>query len=286
MAIDRQRIEKRDFPLAAQGYVREAVDAHLAAIADDVSAGAAAKPVTLAETAAARVRTIVGQAEARGAEIARQAELAAAQRQADTEREQGRVREEAVQRTRLEVRDVASTLEKIVLGLDEAERDVRSVIALLREQARGLAGELALVDREMDRAYEAMRPGGAPEPEPEEEEEAPSDDAEAASTDGAAEAGSGNGAEAKSESKQAAGDAPRAGRRGCHRHRHRLRRGRGVGASGGGRGAGVGRLGGRRAAVQAPLAICAAQRTEAVFTRRTLRPLWLGLSSSSRDTSM
>jgi hypothetical protein len=120
------------------------------------------------------------------------------------------VREEAVQRTRSEVRDVASTLEKIVLGLDEAERDVRSVIALLREQARGLAGELALVDREMDRAYEALRPGGAPEPEPE-EEEAPSDDAEAASTDGAAEAGSGNGAEAKSESKQAAGDGPRAG---------------------------------------------------------------------------
>jgi hypothetical protein len=35
------------------------------------------------------------------------------------------------------------------------------VIALLREQARGLAEELALVDREMDRAYEALRPAGA-----------------------------------------------------------------------------------------------------------------------------
>ena len=208
MAIDRQRIEKRDFPLAPEGYVREAVDAHLAAIAEEVSAGPAVKPGTLAETAAARVRSIVGQAEARGAEIARQAELAAAQRRADTEREQGRVREEAVQRTRTEVRDVASTLEKIVLGLDEAERDVRSVIALLREQARGLAGELALVDREMDRAYEALRPGGAPEPE---EEEEPSDHAEAASANGAGDAGSEGGAEAESASEGRAGNGPKAG---------------------------------------------------------------------------
>ena len=214
MAIDRQRIEKRDFPLAPEGYVREAVDAHLAAIAEEVSAGPAVKPGTLAETAAARVRSIVGQAEARGAEIARQAELAAAQRRADTEHEQGRVREEAVQRTRSEVRDVASTLERIVLGLDEAERDVRSVIALLREQARGLAGELALVDREMDRAYKALRPGAATGPE--DEEEAPSDDAEDAAEatgDAASENGGpgDGGAEAKSEAEGRAGDGPKAG---------------------------------------------------------------------------
>ena len=218
MAIDRQRIEKRDFPLAPQGYVREAVDAHLAAIAEEVSAGPATmKPGTLAENAAARVRTIVGQAEARGAEIARQAELAAARRLADTEREQGRVREEAVQRTRSEVRDVATTLERIVLGLDEAEREVRSVIALLREQARSLAGELALVDREMDRAYEALRPGAATEPDV--DEEAPSDDAEAASAEGAGDAASENGGPAAggagtkspdSRSKARPGDGPKA----------------------------------------------------------------------------
>jgi len=214
MAIDRQRIEKRDFPLVKEGYVREAVDAHLSAIAEEVSAGPAMKPGTLAETAAARVREIVGQAEARGAEIARQAELAAAQRRADTEREQGRVREEAVQRTRSEVRDVSSTLERIVVGLDEAERDVRSVIALLREQARGLAGELALVDREMDRAYEALRPGGAKEPEAE-EEETPSDDAEAASAKGSGETASegpaAGGAEEKSEAEERGGGGPQAG---------------------------------------------------------------------------
>jgi hypothetical protein len=190
MAIDRQRIEKRDFPVAPQGYVREAVDAHLAAIAEEASTAADVKPGTLAETAAARVRAIVGQAEARGAEIARQAELAAARRQADTEREQGRVREEAVQRTRSEVRDVATTLERIVLGLDEAERDVRSVIALLREQARGLAGELALVDREMDRAYEALRPGTG---NPTSRDEAPSGDDQEAPAAEAADAASENG---------------------------------------------------------------------------------------------
>jgi hypothetical protein len=217
MAIDRQRIEKRDFPVASEGYVREAVDAHLAAIAEDVSAAPGVKPGTLAETAAARVREIVGQAEARGAEIARQAELAAARRRADTEREQGRVREEAVQRTRSEVRDVAATLERIVLGLDEAERDVRSVIALLREQARGLAGELALVDREMDRAYEALRPGTG---EPDVEDEAPSGDDEEAAAADAVDAASENGGpadggakapSADAATKATSGDGPQAG---------------------------------------------------------------------------
>ena len=34
MALDRQSIEKQDFPTARQGYDKAAVDAHLAAIAD------------------------------------------------------------------------------------------------------------------------------------------------------------------------------------------------------------------------------------------------------------
>lgn len=36
MALDRQTIEKRDFPIGPRGYDREAVDAHLAAVADEV----------------------------------------------------------------------------------------------------------------------------------------------------------------------------------------------------------------------------------------------------------
>ena len=36
MALDRQSIEKRDFPIGRRGYEPEAVDAHLARIAEEV----------------------------------------------------------------------------------------------------------------------------------------------------------------------------------------------------------------------------------------------------------
>ena len=36
MALDRQSIEKRDFPIGRRGYDPDAVDAHLALLADEV----------------------------------------------------------------------------------------------------------------------------------------------------------------------------------------------------------------------------------------------------------
>ena len=37
MALDRQSIERKDFPLARRGYDPAAVDAHLTALADEVA---------------------------------------------------------------------------------------------------------------------------------------------------------------------------------------------------------------------------------------------------------
>src|SRR6202022_524794 len=36
LALDRQTIEKKDFPIARRGYEAEAVDAHLQGVADEV----------------------------------------------------------------------------------------------------------------------------------------------------------------------------------------------------------------------------------------------------------
>ncbi len=38
MALDRQSIEKKDFPIGRRGYEPDAVDEHLAALADQVDA--------------------------------------------------------------------------------------------------------------------------------------------------------------------------------------------------------------------------------------------------------
>ena len=39
MALDRQSIEKKDFPVGRRGYDPEAVDSHLSQLADEVTAG-------------------------------------------------------------------------------------------------------------------------------------------------------------------------------------------------------------------------------------------------------
>ena len=71
MAPDRDSIVKKDFPTARQGYDKAAVDAHLAAIADQLD------HATLASSASDQVRTIVHAAETSAAQIQRDANDAA-----------------------------------------------------------------------------------------------------------------------------------------------------------------------------------------------------------------
>ncbi len=80
MSLDRQAIEKRDFPISRRGYETLAVDAHLAQLAREVEAlqaerltssdpaPAAALP-SLASSASEQVRSIVQAAERSAAEI-------------------------------------------------------------------------------------------------------------------------------------------------------------------------------------------------------------------------
>jgi DivIVA domain-containing protein len=80
--LDRQDIEKKDFPTARRGYAQDAVDAHLRVLADEVEAlkkKADAKPAqeSMASGASEQVRAIVEAAESSAAGIKAQAELEA-----------------------------------------------------------------------------------------------------------------------------------------------------------------------------------------------------------------
>ena len=84
MALDRQSIEKRDFPIGRRGYEPDAVDEHLAMLADEVdalrrSAGRSTRTESLASAASEQVRLIVEAAEQSAADIEREAELEARQ---------------------------------------------------------------------------------------------------------------------------------------------------------------------------------------------------------------
>jgi DivIVA domain-containing protein len=77
VALDRQSIEKKDFPIGRRGYDPGAVDAHLRLLADEVDElrrSARRGSESLATAASEQVRSIVGAAEATAAEIRRQAE--------------------------------------------------------------------------------------------------------------------------------------------------------------------------------------------------------------------
>jgi DivIVA domain-containing protein len=160
LPLDREQIEKRDFPIAREGYSRHAVDQHLADVADELEArrrAADRSPHTLAEVAAERVQAIVGSAEATGASIARSADEDAARMREETDLETRRIRQAAVQRSRGEIRGVATALTRVLEALDAAERDIAAVIGALRTQATRVERELARIETDMEESYAALR---------------------------------------------------------------------------------------------------------------------------------
>jgi hypothetical protein len=172
LALDRRHIEKRDFPIAREGYSRQAVDEHLADVADKLEAARRAaadrRPRSLAEAAAERVQAIVGSAEASGVAIARSADEDAARMREETDLEARRIRQTAVQRSRSEIRGVATALTRVLDALDATEQDVGRVVGVLRTQATRLERELTRIENEMDQSYAALRPrpDGASSPSP------------------------------------------------------------------------------------------------------------------------
>src|SRR5690349_14995296 len=88
-SMRRDEIQQTGFPAARRGYDREAVDAHLAKVADEMERleGAASKPAaTLADTAGERVASIISAAEGKAAEIEADARADASQLVAETEK--------------------------------------------------------------------------------------------------------------------------------------------------------------------------------------------------------
>src|SRR5947208_8371393 len=77
VALDRQSIEKKDFPIGRRGYDPDAVDAHLSALADEIDElkrSARRRSESLAAAASEQVRSIVEAAETTASDIQRQAE--------------------------------------------------------------------------------------------------------------------------------------------------------------------------------------------------------------------
>ncbi|MDX6667571.1 MAG: hypothetical protein QOK04_951 [Solirubrobacteraceae bacterium] len=193
MALDRQDIEKRDFPIGRRGYETEAVDAHLRVIAVEIDtlkqqqAAPAQGAESLATVASEQVRAIVEAAETSAAGIKRDAEDEARTIRQDAADEAERARSEAASQAREHVAKVSEGTAVMLQRVDAMESELGALVESLRTGANRLTADLALLQGDMG---ELRATGAAPEPvevapepavsEPEPVSEAPAIEAEPA----------------------------------------------------------------------------------------------------------
>ncbi|QEC49596.1 DivIVA domain-containing protein [Baekduia soli] len=175
MALDRQTIEKRDFPIGRRGYEPEAVDAHLAQVAEQVeelrrrvpTGGAAQKasPASIAQAASEQVRAIVEAAETSAADIERAAQDEAARIREDAEADAKDTRDDAVSQSQEHVGRVRQATTQMLQRVDAMEGELKTLIESLRTGANRLTADLSLLEGGMGDLYDASgRARTAPAP--------------------------------------------------------------------------------------------------------------------------
>ena len=173
MDLDRQSIEKRDFPIGRRGYEPVAVDQHLAAIAREVEALKQAKarepvpkafddgpavrqaPESLASFASVQVQTIVEAAEASAAAIETEARENAQETAKQASADAERTRQDAVERSKEHVGKVREATSLMLERIGAMETELGSLIDSLRTGANSLTGELTTLSSDMDDLYVA-----------------------------------------------------------------------------------------------------------------------------------
>jgi DivIVA domain-containing protein len=200
LALDRQDIERRDFPIGRRGYEPEAVDAHLRRVADEVDeVRRADRPSTasLASAAAEQVRSIVEAAETTASDIKHQAEDEASGTRSRAAADAEKTRADATDRARNHIAGVQEATQTMLQRVDALESELGALIESLRTGANRLIADLTLLTGNMGElraattgsdataAEEASAPATAVDPEPEREpEREPQGPSEPASEDG------------------------------------------------------------------------------------------------------
>jgi hypothetical protein len=158
--IDRQAIERRDFPITRRGYEPAAVDAHLRALAAEIEelqrerASGGGEP-SLSATAGTQVQSILAAAEAAAADIERQARDEASATRDASERDAAGTRNEAIAQARAHVAAVAQATAVLLERVGTVDGEVAALLESLRGGAGRLASDLAALDVNMGELYDA-----------------------------------------------------------------------------------------------------------------------------------
>jgi DivIVA domain-containing protein len=166
--LDRQSIEKRDFPIGRRGYDPAAVDAHLRALAAEVEelrrtlehrAGE-----SLGSSAGTQVQGILEAAEATAADIEQKASQDARQTRAEAGSDAERTRADAVERAQAHVAAVAQATAILTERVESMDVEASTLVESLRAGAGRLSSELTTVETNMAELYDAAAGRGAHAP--------------------------------------------------------------------------------------------------------------------------
>jgi cell division septum initiation protein DivIVA len=167
VALDRHSIEKKDFPLGQRGYDPDAVDAHLAGLADEITAfrqEARRRSDTVASSASDRVRTIVEAAEQTAAEINRAAEGDAREVRDEASHEANAVRETATREAREYLEKVSVSTNAMIDRLRAMEEEMNAMIETVRTGSDRLSTDLQQLQSGFDEVSGSLSPRPAFKP--------------------------------------------------------------------------------------------------------------------------
>jgi DivIVA domain-containing protein len=155
--IDRQAIERRDFPIARRGYDPAAVDAHLRALAAEVEelGRSRGEEPSLATSASSQVQSILAAAETAAADIEREAQQRATSVRSEADSDARRTREEAIAKARAHLAAVAQATETLLQRVASIDGELGALLESLRGSAGRLASDLAALDGNIGVLYDA-----------------------------------------------------------------------------------------------------------------------------------
>jgi DivIVA domain-containing protein len=168
VALDRQSIEKKDFPIGRRGYDPDAVDTHLRLLADDLDEfkrSSRRRSESLAVAASEQVRSIVEAAETSAAEIQRQAEDDAREIRSEASTEADATREHATSEAREYVGQVSQSTSGMLERIDAMENELNALIESLRTGSNRLNADLQLLEGNLASVKNAVIPRPQFEPE-------------------------------------------------------------------------------------------------------------------------
>ena len=161
MALDRQSIEKKDFPIGRRGYDPQAVDAHLSAIAeevDELKSSSRRRSESLAAQASDQVRAIVEAAESTAAQIQSEAEAEAKEIRREARAEAKSAREEATSQAAQYVSGVSESTSAMLERLSAIEQELGGMADNLRTGATRVGSDLKLLETNLVEVKDAVSP--------------------------------------------------------------------------------------------------------------------------------